>query len=386
MNPSVQTASLQLREAIREATHGLINREHLAELMILAAVANEHLLVIGPPGTAKSAVVRRRASPEPGRTLFRIPAGAFHRTVRAVRPGQPGQAARGPGRDRRRRHAARSGHRLPRRSVPRFDRDPEHPAGRPQRAPVPARPHATSRCPLRICVGAANALPDDEGLAAFADRFLLHVFVDAVPDARLEDLLRRRLADGPAAVAPRRRDWPAWTCSTAPWRRSTWPPCAPTWPTPFASCVRPTFTLSDRRIVSVPSGWSPPPTVLGRARARERGPTLWPLLYRGAHRGGPGTVRAKRCARCWPRRSHPLLQAVAEGTAAQQPLARVARLVGDRPTACWAEARTAQAAARSAWRPCCARSTPISTNGPAARSSWRRTARASSLHGHDLAH
>jgi MoxR-like ATPase len=38
-------------------------------------------------------------------------------------------------------------------------------------------------------VGAANALPEDPALAAFADRFLARVFVDPVPDARLEELL-----------------------------------------------------------------------------------------------------------------------------------------------------------------------------------------------------
>ncbi|AOM40059.1 hypothetical protein [Xenorhabdus hominickii] len=48
-----------IRNAIHVATDGLIGREQLAELMILAAVAREHLLVIGPPSTAKSAVVRR---------------------------------------------------------------------------------------------------------------------------------------------------------------------------------------------------------------------------------------------------------------------------------------------------------------------------------------
>ncbi|WP_342215449.1 AAA family ATPase [Pseudomonas sp. TH31] len=38
-----------------------MGREQLAELIVLAAVAQEHVLVIGPPGTAKSAVVRRVA-------------------------------------------------------------------------------------------------------------------------------------------------------------------------------------------------------------------------------------------------------------------------------------------------------------------------------------
>jgi MoxR-like ATPase len=44
-------------------------------------------------------------------------------------------------------------------------------------------------CPLRVCIGASNALPDNESLAAFADRFLVRCFVQPVSDSMLEDLL-----------------------------------------------------------------------------------------------------------------------------------------------------------------------------------------------------
>src|ERR1700687_3231558 len=50
-----------LRQAIADAATGLVERETLVELIILSAVAQEHLLVIGPPGTAKSVAVRRVA-------------------------------------------------------------------------------------------------------------------------------------------------------------------------------------------------------------------------------------------------------------------------------------------------------------------------------------
>ncbi len=61
MIASLQSAAAQIRQAVRVATEGLVGREQLAELIVLAAVAQEHILVIGPPGTAKSAVVRRVA-------------------------------------------------------------------------------------------------------------------------------------------------------------------------------------------------------------------------------------------------------------------------------------------------------------------------------------
>ena len=57
------------------------------------------------------------------------------------------------------------------------------------------RGHTEVQCPLRVAVGASNDLPEDEALAAFADRFLLRFFVQPVPDALLESA-RRRLGTG----------------------------------------------------------------------------------------------------------------------------------------------------------------------------------------------
>ncbi len=51
------------------------------------------------------------------------------------------------------------------------------------------RGHTVRAVPLRVAVGASNALPEDESLAAFADRFLLRAFVEPVGDPFLEQLL-----------------------------------------------------------------------------------------------------------------------------------------------------------------------------------------------------
>src|SRR5450432_4233904 len=48
-----------VRNAVADASRGLVQRETLVELVALCAVAGEHLLVVGPPGTAKSEAVRR---------------------------------------------------------------------------------------------------------------------------------------------------------------------------------------------------------------------------------------------------------------------------------------------------------------------------------------
>src|SRR5499427_3447816 len=60
-NVSVRDASAALRAVISDASRGLVEREALIEMVALAAVAGEHVLVIGPPGTAKSEAVRRIA-------------------------------------------------------------------------------------------------------------------------------------------------------------------------------------------------------------------------------------------------------------------------------------------------------------------------------------
>jgi len=67
MTPNPLAASSKLRSAVTAASRGLVDREPLVELVALSAVAREHLLVIGPPGTAKSVAVRRIAQATGGR-------------------------------------------------------------------------------------------------------------------------------------------------------------------------------------------------------------------------------------------------------------------------------------------------------------------------------
>lgn len=49
----------QLLAAIQSLQRGLVERETEARLLLLAALSNEHILFIGPPGTAKSEMGRR---------------------------------------------------------------------------------------------------------------------------------------------------------------------------------------------------------------------------------------------------------------------------------------------------------------------------------------
>src|ERR1043165_3553297 len=65
-----------MREALRTAQAGLVERDVVVELIALSAVSREHLLRIGPPGTANSEAARRTARALGG-TLFEYLLGRF---------------------------------------------------------------------------------------------------------------------------------------------------------------------------------------------------------------------------------------------------------------------------------------------------------------------
>ncbi|MCR9145456.1 MAG: AAA family ATPase [bacterium] len=183
----LEQAAETMRSTLIEAGRGLVEREFLLELVVLAAVAGEHLLVIGPPGTAKSAAVRRVSSALGGE-YFEYLLGRFT---------EPGEIF-GPIDLRRLREGALETDTtgmLPEADIVFLD---EVFLGSTAilntllgilNERVFRRGRTQTACPLRICVAASNALPTEAALAAFADRFLVRAFVDAVPDTRIEDLL-----------------------------------------------------------------------------------------------------------------------------------------------------------------------------------------------------
>lgn len=187
MSDSISAAAANVRAAVAEAGRGLVDREVLVELIALAAVANEHLLVIGPPGTAKSEAVRRFARVISG-SYFEYLLGRFT---------EPSEIF-GPVDFRRLKEGfveTDTAGMLPEAEIAFLDEVFQGSTAilntllailneRTFR-----RGHTALRCPLRICVGASNALPSDDALAAFADRFLLRAYVEPVSDSRIEELL-----------------------------------------------------------------------------------------------------------------------------------------------------------------------------------------------------
>lgn len=266
-------AAAQVREAVAAAARGLVEREVLVELTALAAVAREHLLVLGPPGTAKSEAVRRISHALGGRYFeyllgrFTEPADIFGPVdLRKLRQGQLVTETTGM---------------LPEAELAFLDE-----VFRGSTAILNTllgllhertfvKGHTRMTCPLRVCVGAANDLPEDPSLAAFADRFLITVFVSPVQDELLEDLLRQGASLGkpPAAVA----SLESLDLLTYAAQATDLEPVRPALALAVRQLRGAGIALSDRRIVRSQRLVAAAAALDGRRVASEA--DLWPLVY-----------------------------------------------------------------------------------------------------------
>ncbi|HYY10097.1 MAG TPA: AAA family ATPase, partial [Kineosporiaceae bacterium] len=186
LDTGIEVAARQVRDLLAGAHEGLVARELLVETVALCAVAGEHLLVVGPPGTAKSQAVRRVAAGLGGR-YFEYLLGRFTEPNEVFGPIDLQRLRDGV-------VDVRTEGMLPEADVAFLD---EVFLGSTAilntllgilNERTFRRGSTSVACPLRVCVGATNTLPEDPALAAFADRFLARVFVGPVPDARLEEM------------------------------------------------------------------------------------------------------------------------------------------------------------------------------------------------------
>ncbi|MCA9552599.1 MAG: AAA family ATPase [Myxococcales bacterium] len=317
----IEDPAATLKTALATAARGLVERESLVELVALAAVAGEHLLVVGPPGTAKSEAVRRVARVLGG-TYFEYLLGRFTEPseifgpvdLKKLRDGVVETETTGM---------------LPRAEIAFLD---EVFLGSTAilntllgvlNERTFRRGHTHVPVPLRVCVGATNTLPQDEALAAFADRFLVRAFVEPIADPRLEDLLEG--------------GWALEQVDLPPIGMAHLDRLGATARAMHVSLVRPALAeairtlrangvmLSDRRMVKAQRLVAAAAAMAGRAAPTEA--DLWPLIY------AVPTEDAQEVARDALR---PLLTKAESATlpaaaeeAALGPAARARRLVGE---------------------------------------------------------
>ena len=199
----------RLRALIDSLEAGLLERGAAVRLVLLAALAGEHVLLIGPPGTAKSELARRLHRAFVGAryferllTRFSTPEELFGPlSLKALEDDRYERLTEGY---------------LPTASIAFLDevfkansailnalltllneREFDNGSGR-------------TRTPLISVIGASNEVPLEEALMAFYDRFLLRVPVHAVSDAAFARLLTLGAQPGAGAAAVTRAELTDW--------------------------------------------------------------------------------------------------------------------------------------------------------------------------------
>jgi MoxR-like ATPase len=176
-----------VRAVVEQAGRHLVDRRRLVELTVLAAVASEHVLIIGEPGTAKSQAVRQVAEAL-GDSYFEYLLGKFTEPNELFGPIDLAALRSG-------RVEVDTAGMLPEARIVFLDEVFQGSSAILNtllgilNERIFRRGHTIRNCPLRICVGASNDLPADPALAAFADRFLVRVFVHPIGDPFLDELL-----------------------------------------------------------------------------------------------------------------------------------------------------------------------------------------------------
>lgn len=333
----------RFRQALADAARGLVDREALVELVALSAVAGEHALVIGPPGTAKSEAARRVAATFGARyfeyllSRFTEPSEIFGPVdLRRLREGVVETETAGM---------------LPEAEVAFLD---EVFLGSTAilntllgilNERVFRRGSTVRQCPLRICVGASNALPEDDALAAFADRFLVRVFVEPIGDPQLEQLLAggRSLATARTLAETSLAELDLLAQAA---RQADVAGVRPR----LAHAVRQLrgagIQLSDRRVVKVQSLVAAAAVLAGRATPTEA--DLWPIIY--AVPTAQGQRQAREVLRELLAAAENGALPVAAADASLGPRARATLIVRAGEEALAARPASADAEARDGWR------------------------------------
>ena len=191
--------AVRLQEAARVMDQQFIDKQEIIRLLLISAIAGEHLLVVGPPGTAKSALVRLFAQLIDAKyfeyllTRFTEPNELFGPVdIRAFREGT---------------YTRRTEQMLPEAEIVFLDeifKSNSAILNSLLTLLAERRYNNGSRIldvPLISMFGASNEVPNDENLAALFDRFLLRVVSDNLDGYHFHKLVERGLANEVARMS-----------------------------------------------------------------------------------------------------------------------------------------------------------------------------------------
>ncbi len=189
----------RLAEIARVLSDRFLGKDEVIRLLLIAIVAGEHAVIVGPPGTAKSALVR---------TFARLLDAQYFEYL-LTRFTEPNEIF-GPvdiGAFREGRYERRIEGMLPTAEIVFLDE-----VFKSNSAILNAlltllneRRYTSGgsvlTCPLLSCFGASNEVPTDETLSAIFDRFLLRIRSENLDAYHFQDLLQRGIANEVQALA-----------------------------------------------------------------------------------------------------------------------------------------------------------------------------------------